>query len=134
MCMTNEDGGDHVGTGNGGTYSANLHVVLLSCFDRIIIVGTLPGACYAQGMASILYQQGVRIFDYPRFAEPLRERIRARAHEVCAEAGIEIEHVGKSHIRKEEFGGACAGDPRRCSPVWSMSSQPWKPAQLRAMA
>jgi len=83
-------------------YSANLHGVL-SCFDRIIIVGTLPGACYAQGMTSFLYQQGVRIFDYPKFAEPLRDRIRARAHEVCSEAGIEIEHVSKSHIRKEEL-------------------------------
>ena len=83
-------------------YSANLHGVL-SCFDRIIIVGTLPGACYAQGMTSFLYQQGVRIFDYPRFAEPLRERIRTRAHEVCSEAGIEIEHVSKNHIRKEEL-------------------------------
>ena len=70
-------------------YAANLHGVL-SCFDRIIITGTLPGACYAQGMTSFLYQQGIRIFDYPRFAEPLRERIRQRALEVCAAAGIEI--------------------------------------------
>jgi len=83
-------------------YSANLHGVL-SCFDRIIIVGTLPGACYAQEMTSFLYQRGVRIFDYPRFAEPLRERIRSRAQAVSTEAGIEIEHVSKSHIRKEEL-------------------------------
>jgi hypothetical protein len=81
-------------------YAANLHGVL-SCFDRIIIVGTLPGACYAEGMTSYLYAHGIRVFDYPRFAEPLRERIRERAHEVCAAAGIEIEHVSKSHIRKE---------------------------------
>jgi hypothetical protein len=83
-------------------YAANVHGVL-SCFDRIIIVGTLPGACYAQGMTGFLYQQGIRIFDYPKFAEPLRDRVRDRAHEVCAEAGIEIEHVSKSHIRKEEL-------------------------------
>jgi hypothetical protein len=82
-------------------YAANLYGVL-SCFDRIIIVGTLPGACYAQGMTSFLRQQGIRIFDYPRFAEPLRDRIRERAHQACAEAGIEIEHVSKSSIRKEE--------------------------------
>lgn len=83
-------------------YSANLHGVL-SCFDRIIIVGTLPGACYAQGMTSFLYQQKIRIFDYPKFAEPLRDRIREVAHQVCADAGIEIEHVSKSHVRKEEL-------------------------------
>ena len=75
---------------------------VLSCYDRIVITGTLPGVCYAGGMTSFLYSRGIRIFDYARFAEPLRERIRARAQEVCAEAGIEIEHINKPHIRKEE--------------------------------
>jgi hypothetical protein len=83
-------------------YAANLHGVL-SCFDRIIITGTLPGACYAEGMTSYLYVHGIRIFDYPRFAEPLPDRIRERAQEVCAAAGIEIEHVSKSHIRKKDL-------------------------------
>jgi hypothetical protein len=75
---------------------------VLSCYDRIVITGTLPGACYAGGMTSFLYSRGIRIFDYARFAEPLRERIRARAQEVCSEAGIEIEHINKPHIRKED--------------------------------
>jgi hypothetical protein len=83
-------------------YAANLHGVL-SCYDRIIITGTLPGACYAGGMTSFLYSRGIRIFDYARFAEPLRERIRQRAQEVCTAAGIEIEHVNKAHIRKEDL-------------------------------
>ena len=46
--------------------------------------------------------RGIRIFDYARFAEPLRERIRARAQQACTEAGIEIEYINKPHIRKEE--------------------------------
>ena len=66
-------------------------------------MGTLPGACYAQGITSFLYQKNIRIFDYPKFAEPLRKRIRDRAHEVRAEAGIQIEHVSRSDIRKEEW-------------------------------
>ena len=70
-------------------YAANIHGVL-SCFDRIIIVGTLPGACYAQGMTGFLYQQGIRIFDYPKFAEPLRDRVRDRAHEVCAPGIVHV--------------------------------------------
>jgi hypothetical protein len=53
-------------------------------------------------MTSFLYARGIRIFDYARFAEPLRERIRTRAQEACAEAGIQIEHINKVHIRKEE--------------------------------
>jgi len=62
-------------------YASNRHGVL-SCFDRIIIVDTLPGACYTQGMTSFLYQQDIRIFDYPKFAEPLRDRIRKSSHDL----------------------------------------------------
>lgn len=75
---------------------------VLSCYDRIVITGTLPEVCYAGGMTSFLYSRDIRIFDYARFAEPLRERIRTRAQEVCAESGIEIEHINKPHIRKED--------------------------------
>jgi hypothetical protein len=53
-------------------------------------------------MTSFLNAKGIRIFDYPRFAEPLRERIRAAAEAACAEAGIAIEFINKPHIRKEE--------------------------------
>jgi hypothetical protein len=52
---------------------------VLSCYDRIIITGTLPGACYAKGMTGFLSARQIRIFDYPRFAEPLRDRVRERA-------------------------------------------------------
>jgi DNA-binding MarR family transcriptional regulator len=83
-------------------YAANLHGVL-SCYDRIIVTGTLPGPCYAGGMTSFLFAHGIRIFDYAHFAEPLRERIRQRAQEVCEANGLSIEHVSKSHIRKEEL-------------------------------
>ena len=81
-------------------YAANLHGVL-SCYDRIIVTGTLPGACYAGGMTSFLFARGIRIFDYPRFAEPLRDHIRQRAQEVCEANGLSIEHVNSLHVRKE---------------------------------
>ena len=83
-------------------YAENLQGVL-SRYDRLIITETLPRACYAEGMTSFLYAKGIRIFDYARFAEPLRERIRTRAQEVCEAAGVVIEHVSKSHIRKEDL-------------------------------
>ncbi len=75
---------------------------VLSCYDRIVVTGTLPGVCYAGGMTSFLYARGIRIFDYAQFAQPLRERIRAAAQAACVEAGIEIEHISKAHIRKED--------------------------------
>jgi DNA-binding MarR family transcriptional regulator len=74
---------------------------VLSCWDRVVIRGTLPGLCYAGGMTSYLNAQHVRIFDYPRFAQPLRDEVRANAEKLAAKAGIEIEFVPKSSSRKE---------------------------------
>ena len=38
---------------------------MLSCYDRVVITGTLPTVCYAEGMTRFLYAKGIRIFDYP---------------------------------------------------------------------
>lgn len=82
-------------------YSENLAGVL-SCYDRIVITGTWPGACFADGITSFLNSRGIRIFDYPQFARPLRERIRDNAQALAAEQGATIEHIAKAHIRKED--------------------------------
>ena len=82
-------------------YSENLTGVL-SCYDRIVITGTLPGACFADGMTSFLYSRGIRIFDYPQFALPLRERLRVNAQALATKQGASIEHIAKAHIRKED--------------------------------
>jgi hypothetical protein len=74
---------------------------VLSCYDRIVITGTLPGACFAEGMTKLLRSKGIRIFDYPTFAAGLRDRVREAAASVAAAAGVTIEHIGKSYIRKE---------------------------------
>lgn len=75
----------------------------LSCLDRVIITGTIPQICYSQGMTSYLYSKGIRIFDYPKFAEPFREQLRTNAERLAKENEVEIEFVRKSHIRKEEL-------------------------------
>jgi len=70
-------------------------------------------------MTNFLYVRGIRIFDYPRFAEPLRERIRERAQQVCETASVQIKRVNKSHIRKEDLVTrvlAVRGD----TPAWCM--------------
>ena len=73
---------------------------VLGCFDRVVVYGTLPGLCFAEGMAAFLRSRNIRIFDYPRWAEPLREVIRENAERVAHQAGVEIEFV-RHHIRKE---------------------------------
>ena len=73
---------------------------VLSCFDRIVIQGTLPGLCYADGMTGYLHSHEIRIFDYPRFAEPFRDELRENAEKLAAENDIEIEFVRNHEIRK----------------------------------
>ncbi len=76
---------------------------VLSCFDRIVITGTLPGVCFAEGMATYLRLHGTRIFDYPRFAEPLRDEVRQNAERIAGEDGLEIEFIRSVHaFRKED--------------------------------
>src|SRR5271155_641217 len=75
---------------------------VLSCYDRVVVTGTLPGVCYAEGMTRFLHASGIRIFDYPQFAMKLRDRVRDCAASLAAEAGVTIEHIGKAHIRKED--------------------------------
>ena len=57
-------------------YRDRLHGVL-NRYDRIVITGTVPGVCYAQGMTAFLKAQ--HIFDYAQFAAALRECIRSTA-------------------------------------------------------
>ena len=75
---------------------------MLSCYDRVVITGTLPQACYPAGMTQYLHTHAIPIFDYPEFAKRLREQMRKCAEALAAEAGIEIEHIGRSRIRKED--------------------------------
>ena len=80
-------------------YKDNIHGIL-SCYDRIVIKGTIPQLCYAKGMTSYLYSKGIRIFDYPRFAEPYRDDIRANAAKLASENDIEIEFIRKIETRE----------------------------------
>ena len=75
---------------------------VLGCWDRMLIFGTLPRVCFAGGMTSFLFERRIRIFDYPKFAEPYRNRIRENAEKMAAEAGIEIEFIRKRNFRKED--------------------------------
>jgi hypothetical protein len=74
---------------------------VLTCFDRIIITGTLPDICHANAMAIHLRVKGVRLFDFARWAEPLRDEIRNHAERVAQDSGLQIEFVRKKNFRQE---------------------------------
>jgi hypothetical protein len=74
----------------------------LSCYDRMILQGTLPGWCYDKGMTAFLYARQIKIFDYPQFAKALQEKVRENTERIAKENGIEIEFIRKlGAFRKE---------------------------------
>lgn len=75
---------------------------LLSCYDRLIIQGAVPGWCYAGGMTTFLQTHQIRIFDYPQWANELREELRANAEKLAAEHGLQIEFVRKVKAFRKE--------------------------------
>jgi hypothetical protein len=74
----------------------------LSCFDRVIIIGTLPDICHAEAMSRHLRVRGIRLFDYPLFAQRFREEIRTRAEQIAQENELVIEFIRRNNFRKEE--------------------------------
>lgn len=75
---------------------------VLSCFDRVIVQGTLPVFCYAEGMTAYLSKRGMRIFDFTQFAKPLTDSIKANAEALAAANGLTIDYVRKKNFRKED--------------------------------
>jgi predicted transcriptional regulator len=54
-------------------------------------------------MTNFFNLNGLRIFDYPKFAEPLKDKIRNNAEAIAKEAGVTIEYINKSKVRKEDL-------------------------------
>lgn len=82
---------------------ANQIAGTLECLDRVVITGTLPTACYAEGMTRFLSAHQIRIFDYFDFTKPLKNTLHENAKRRAGEAGLEIEFIRKSKdVRKEQ--------------------------------
>ncbi len=76
---------------------------VLSCFDRVVLTGTLPDLCHAGALAKYLGARNIRLFDYPRWAEPFRDEIRLHAERLAQEAGLTIEYIRRvKDFRKEK--------------------------------
>ncbi len=75
---------------------------VLTCFDRIVITGTLPEICHAEALARYLSQRDILLRDYPHWAEPFRDELRTHAEAVAAEAGLEIEFIRRHDAFRKE--------------------------------
>jgi hypothetical protein len=75
----------------------------LSCFDRVILTGTLPDIAHAGAMTTFLNVRHMRLFDYTQWADPLRNELRQNTERLAREAGLEIEFIRRlKAFRKEE--------------------------------
>ena len=75
---------------------------VLSCFDRVIVQGTLPVFCYADGMTAYLSKRRIRIFDFTQFVKPLTDAIKANAEALAVANQLTIDYVRKKNFRKED--------------------------------
>jgi len=62
-----------------------------------------PAFCFAGGMTPYLCSYKVRIFDYPRFAQPFRDELRENGKRLAKENEVEIEPIRKRNVRKEDL-------------------------------
>ena len=74
----------------------------LSCYDRIIITGNLVDIGYARKASSWLFSHDIRIFDFPHWAERLRNELRETAELSAKNNNLEIEFIQRKNFRKEE--------------------------------
>lgn len=79
-------------------------VGVLSCFDRLVLQGTLPSVAYPQAVATELNWSRHPDFRLRKaVALPFREVIRARTERLAAEEGVEIEYTQRMKtFRKED--------------------------------
>ncbi len=74
-----------------------------SCFDRVIIQGTLPDICHPRAITNFFNGHGVRIFDFKQWAAPMRDKINENIKAIAEENGIDVEIVRKQQdFRKEQ--------------------------------
>ena len=76
---------------------------IIACYDRMSIQGYIPNWGHADAMTTYMKLNGIRIFDYPGFSQPLTEQVRQNAEKIAQENGIEIEFIRKLHaFRKDD--------------------------------
>jgi hypothetical protein len=73
----------------------------ISCYDRVVLSGTLVDVGHAGAMTGFIRRLGRPIFDYPDWANQLRLELRGHAESIARREGLEIEFIQKADFRKE---------------------------------
>ena len=73
----------------------------LSCFDRIVLSGTLVDVGHAAAVTGFIRRLGLPVFSYPDWANQFRLELRRHAEAVAREHDLEIDFIRKANFRKE---------------------------------
>lgn len=76
---------------------------VISCYDRVIVRGAIPGFDYATGMEAYMRARGIRLFDFPKFAMPYREAIHDNAEQLARKHGVTVQFIRHHDQRKENL-------------------------------
>lgn len=107
---------------------------VLGCFDRLIIQGDLPRINYPQGMEWHLYKNNIRIFDYPKYAQSIRDELKkyvenlARSHGLKPidgnRRGLDKEDIAASELKKKKDANGDDEVKGLFCIIWAMESCP----------
>ena len=61
----------------------------LSCYERIVITGTLPVLSNDGHLTADMYQNNIRIFVYAKFCEPYRDEFKQKSQQKPEASGAE---------------------------------------------
>jgi hypothetical protein len=75
---------------------------IFSCIDRLVIQGTVPEICYPGAITNYFFMHGIRIFDFKKWAAPMRDEINENAKQIAQKNSIDIEFIRKKNFRKEK--------------------------------
>lgn len=84
-------------------YSSKIQGII-SCYDRVLIKGTLHSVSHAGAMVNLLYRKNVLLKDYPKFISPYRNKLFTNAEQIAKAEGLKIEFIRKvKAVRKEDL-------------------------------
>ena len=75
----------------------------LSFFDRVVLTGALPDIFYDKAMISYLYNKLIKIFNYPKWAESLKNQLKNHIEFLAHNSEMSVNFIRKQKsFRKEE--------------------------------
>ena len=98
----------------------------LYVFDRVIVQGTLPVFCYADGMTAYLSETADPDFRLPQVRRAVDRRINENAEKLATDTGLQIDYVRKN-FRKEDR--VKAPEKRGKHRGWCASFRRWSPVR-----